>query len=593
LIPFPAPANAAAPAAPPIAPRGRAFRGVGWKIMAPFLLLTAIFAVLGTFLVTRLVTGSLEERFSNQLIQSARVASDSAVRTERRQLESVRAISFATGVAAATDRGDSAELERIVVPFAANAHVERVEIVGRNGARIFSATLEPGGTVAYDTTTAPADRSAWPMVARTLSPEADPLGDKFSGLVDEDGWWMLYTSAPIREGDRIVGVALVGTSAASFLAGARSEALADVTLFDPAGALVGTTFPDATESGQELTPRAPLQALTNSGAGRQRALLFGRSYEVLYSEFRLRNEPAGYVAVALPADYITAAGSTARTQMALLFAGITLAVAFMGWWLARLLTRPLDQLVATTRAVTAGDLTARTRISRRDEIGDLARSFDVMTEKLQRQHLATIGALTSAIDARDPYTAGHSMRVGLLSAELGGALGLPAAHLQHLEVGGYLHDIGKIGVRDSVLLKEGTLDARERELIERHPQIGLEILQRVELPPEVIALVGGHHEKLDGTGYPSGLKADEITIFPRIAAVADIYDALTTDRPYRAAMSVAEALELLEREARSGRVDPEVLRALRALVPAWEVRRRDDPLLSGYRLSGELFRKAS
>jgi len=307
----------------------------------------------------------------------------------------------------------------------------------------------------------------------------------------------------------------------------------------------------------------------------------------------LRNQAAGYYAVALPSDYIATAGSTARTQMALLFAAITVAVLLLGLGVARMLTRPLQQLLATTQAVTAGDLTARTRISRRDEIGDLARSFDVMTEKVQKQQLATIAALTSAIDARDPYTAGHSMRVGKLCAELGSALGLPAAQLQHLEVGGYLHDIGKIGVRDSVLLKTGFLDVRERELIERHPEIGLEILKQVELPAEVLALVAGHHEKLDGSGYPLRLKGDELSVFPRIAAVADIYDAITTERPYRGSMSVEEALSLLEREAESGRIDPEVLRVMRYIAPQWENRRRDDPLLNGYRLTDGLVRKVA
>jgi putative nucleotidyltransferase with HDIG domain len=270
--------------------------------------------------------------------------------------------------------------------------------------------------------------------------------------------------------------------------------------------------------------------------------------------------------------------------MGLLFAVGMLVVLGCGWFLARNLTKPLLRLVRTARAVTEGDLTVRSGVRTPDEIGVLAESFDQMTERLQRQHLATVRALTSAIDARDPYTAGHSARVGQLAVEIGGELGLGESVLQHLEIGGYLHDIGKIGVRDNVLLKPGSLTAEERELIERHPRVGLDILAAVELSPEVIAFVGGHHEKLDGSGYPYGRHADRITIVARIAAVSDIYDAVTTDRPYRDAMTPAQAIDIIRREAGQGKLDPAVLEALEQVLPRWERRRRTDPALKGFRL---------
>ncbi len=567
-------------------------RRVGWKIMAPYLLLTAFFAVLGTFLVTRLVTGSLEERFSNQLVEASRVASDSVVRQERRQLEAVRAISFANGVPMATDSRDAAALETLVLPFAANGRVEQVEVLDVRGQRIFGAELASAEGLRYQPLNLAADRSGWPMVARLLAQQRDQHGDKFAGMVYDGKEWAFYTAAPIEEGGRLTGVVLVGTKLSSFLATAKSEALADLTFYAPDYSFLATTFVDHAESVAALAPKSGPRS-SDAGPWRERSEVFGREYELLYSDLRVRGEPAGYYSVALPTSYIASAGSTARTQMAVLFAAITIAVVFLGWVLAKALTDPLHRLVATTRTVTEGDLTVRTGIRRSDEIGDLAFSFDVMTEKLQRQHLATIGALASAIDARDPYTAGHSMRVGQLAAELGSALGLPVSQLQHLEIGGYLHDIGKIGVRDSVLLKAGSLEPAERELIEQHPRIGLEILRRVELSPEVIAFVGGHHEKLDGSGYPLGLKGDEITIFPRIASVADIYDAVTSDRPYRKGMTVEEALALLEREADAGQIDREVLNTLRALAPSWEKRREDDPMLAGYRLTDGIFRKVA
>jgi putative nucleotidyltransferase with HDIG domain len=166
---------------------------------------------------------------------------------------------------------------------------------------------------------------------------------------------------------------------------------------------------------------------------------------------------------------------------------------------------------------------------------------------------------------------------------LGRHLDLSNTTLGHLETGGYLHDIGKIGVRDAVLLKPGSLTPEERKMINDHPQIGLSILEPVDLPPEVIQFVAGHHERLDGTGYPKGLHDTEVTMVARIAAVSDMYDALTTDRPYRVAMTIEEAMDILNSEA--GKVlDATVVRAMRDVVEEWERRRAVEPELAGYRL---------
>ncbi len=279
--------------------------------------------------------------------------------------------------------------------------------------------------------------------------------------------------------------------------------------------------------------------------------------------------------------------------MGLLF-GLAMSVVLLsGWAVARSITKPLLKLVGTARVVTSGDLTARSGVRTADEIGTLASSFDTMTERLQRQHLATVRALTSAIDARDPHTASHSARFGQLAVMIGETLGLSEAQVQHLEIGGYLHDIGKIGVCDSVFLKPGRLTDEERELIERHPRIGLDILAPVDLAPEVVAFVSGHHEKLDGSGYPFGRRGDELSIIARIAVVSDIYDALTTDRPYRPAMTIDEALEIMRREAADGKLDEQVLGLLEEIIPQWERRRQTDPALKGFRLPDHSLQQAA
>jgi len=561
-------------------------RHIHWKIIAPYVLLTIVLAGAGTFIAARLVTGSLKERFDNQLVESARVASDSVVRRERQHLEVVRGVAFTEGVAKAVEAGDSKQLLTLVQPLAANNKAELVQVLDTRGQPVLGVRLTDPQSLQYSALAATEGETSWPIVQGVLAGKQDNLGDKFAQIAGTEAGYALYTAGPIYDGNRLVGVVLVGSLLDSFLPIAKGEALADITIYDFSGTPLATTFAAADK---EEAPLAPGEdALAQFGAPttglRESKTLFGRGFALLYGELTVRNQVVGVYSVALPTSFILSAGGSTRWQMGLLFAVGMVVVLASGWGLARSLTKPLLSLVRTARAVTAGDLTVRSGVHTADEIGVLAGSFDQMTERLQRQHLATVRALTSAIDARDPYTAGHSARVGQLAVEIGKSLGLSESLLQHLEIGGYLHDIGKIGVRDNVLLKEGELTPEERELIERHPRVGLEILAAVDLAPEVIAFVGGHHEKLDGTGYPGGKKGEQIGAIARIAAVSDIYDALTTDRPYRAGMTADQAVDLIRREAAHGKLDRRVVAALETLAQAWERRRKTDPALKGFRL---------
>ena len=466
---------------------------------------------------------------------------------------------------------------------------ERVEIVDGSGERVFGAQLAEGDSAVYRGLTDDEDRASWPIVQDVLAGAEDSDGDKFAQIVETDDGYFLYTAGPIRLDGKVVGVVLAASSLESFLPVAKGEALADITVYTFDGAPVATTFTSAGENDDEANLIPSDSALTLSPSEsvvRENKELYGRGFDLLYGELVIRGDAVAMYSVALPTSFLLEASSATRWQMGGLFAIGMIAALCVGWLVSRSLTNPLLRLVAVARAVTAGDLNARARIYTLDEVGALAESFDEMTARLQRQHLSTIKALTGAIDARDPYTLGHSVRVGQLSVMIGETIGLPEDQLQHLEIGGYLHDIGKIGVRDSVLLKPGALTPEERAMIEEHPRIGLDILSPVELPPEVIAFVGGHHEKLDGSGYPRGLKGEELTIVSRIGSVADIYDALVTDRPYRAGMTTDECMNILKREVWDGKLDQEIVMAMERLVPKWEARRRDDPSLKGYAIPG-------
>jgi len=199
----------------------------------------------------------------------------------------------------------------------------------------------------------------------------------------------------------------------------------------------------------------------------------------------------------------------------------------------------------------SSDLARWTRLSSAvlPQLATALESVDRVDE-VNRRHLATIGALSHSIEAKDSYTGGHTERVAEVAVALGTRLGFAGEELKALEVGALLHDIGKIGIPEAILHKPGPLDEDEVKLMQEHPLISERILSDVGLSPIVLDIARSSHERIDGKGYPRGLLGDEIPLAARIVLVADAFDALTTDRPYRSARSVAAALD--EIRAHSG-----------------------------------------
>lgn len=188
--------------------------------------------------------------------------------------------------------------------------------------------------------------------------------------------------------------------------------------------------------------------------------------------------------------------------------------------------------------------------------------------QLQQGYTEVIVALVEAVEAKDVYTRGHTQRVAELSVLIGQHLGLSSEQLHVVHRAALLHDIGKIGIPDAILNKPGPLTAEEFAVIQEHPLRGHRIIQDVRsLRPE-IGGVRHHHERLDGSGYPDGLIGDEIPLEARIIAVADVFDALTSARPYREAWSIDKALEIL-REERGAKLDPTCVDALISMLPTW------------------------
>ncbi|MBU1924024.1 MAG: HD domain-containing protein, partial [Candidatus Omnitrophica bacterium] len=229
---------------------------------------------------------------------------------------------------------------------------------------------------------------------------------------------------------------------------------------------------------------------------------------------------------------------------------------------------PIKKLIDGTKHIAGGDLEYRVKIPSQDEIGRLAASFNDMAasladarEKLHDYFYRMVQAMVRSLEAKDPYTRGHSDRVSELSYEIAIKMGIAPKEAELLKKAAQMHDIGKLGMHDDILHKKSDLSEGEWDIVRKHPEVGEEILKPVFLDAQMLSVIRSHHEHYDGTGYPDGLKADDTTIFAQIVSVADVYDAMTSDRSYHAASTKEEALAKIK--AGSGtQFNPAVVQAL-------------------------------
>jgi len=194
------------------------------------------------------------------------------------------------------------------------------------------------------------------------------------------------------------------------------------------------------------------------------------------------------------------------------------------------------------------------KLQKREKLLDVVvkertRELQVAYESLKAASRQALLGLAEAIEAKDPYTKGHCGRTAVYAMALGREARLSEADLEVLEFGAFLHDIGKIGVKDAVLLKPGALDDEEWKHMKIHPVVGYQIASQLDMLKPMIACIRSHHERWDGTGYPDKLKSEDIPLLARIVCIADAYDAMATDRPYKRAIPVDECKKILTRQA--------------------------------------------
>jgi HD-GYP domain-containing protein (c-di-GMP phosphodiesterase class II) len=273
-----------------------------------------------------------------------------------------------------------------------------------------------------------------------------------------------------------------------------------------------------------------------------------------------------------------------RNARLLAVAAVLLSI-FVSIVAARRITNPLKILTQSSRALAKGDFSQRVHLWTRTEIGELAQTFNTMSEELEHfvedlkraaeenraLFMGSIQMLAGAVDEKDPYTRGHSDRVTRYSLLIAKEMRLPPAFMETLEISAQLHDVGKIGIEDHILKKPGALTAEEFEVMKTHTTKGANILRPVTQLAEMLPGIELHHEALDGRGYPYGLTGEQIPLLPRVIAVADTFDALTTNRPYQQAHTPDQALQIIQNLA-GKRLDPEAVKALLAVYARGEIK---------------------
>jgi putative nucleotidyltransferase with HDIG domain len=419
-------------------------------------------------------------------------------------------------------------------------------------------------------------KAAWP----DSMPSSDEGSSRFVSL--GAGAYRL-ASADVGLQDTILGRLQLGTALDKEYARELSALSGAATLIATSETVLTTTLPPAVAA--SLTPDV-LRSLSSSRVAR----LGDGEYAV--RELLQERDAGVYVLDSIDAASAPALMKASRTIFVM--ALVTFAVAGLASvWLARTLARPIDSLSRSleqmTRERAFDEPLPKTGFSR--EIDALTSSFNEMMSAIRvaegdtrSAYVGTIRALAMTLDARDPYTAGHSERVSALSVAVGRHLGLSEDDVEVLRLGALLHDIGKVGVPDDVLRKPGALTAEEFEAIKLHPTLGARILRSVPFLAPHIPIVELHHERPDGSGYPHQFRGEEIPLLARIVHVTDAFDAMTSARAYRGARSTAEALRELWRCA-GAEFDAEVVQALAGALPSIELSSAIDPRPGSVRLA--------
>lgn len=393
---------------------------IRFKVILPYLLLTLIVAVTGAYVVTRLVSSSLSERLSNQLLEAGRVVSDTVARQEIKQLESARVIAYTRGLGNALQTSDVEQVAILAKPAAGGLNVESLVIFNAQGHESLHLIKQSDGRILDVTQLERA--SSLSIVDGLLSENTvNSLPKRGIEIDPVDGRYYYYSAVPVALGDQMAGVAVVGTSLNTLLPLLKSTSLADLMIYGTNGQVIASTLDlQDTESLFIRTISIP-DTLYQDVINRDDTVrgenfqLDRRWYSVLRSPLKVGDDRLAVFAVVLPLDFVVESNSVNRNNYVLLYSIAMIAVIFIGYFVARLIINPLSSLVRTSRAIAGGDLTKRTEIKGRDEIGVLAHTFDEMTENLQQRTLQL--EQMDRTKMRFIQVAAHELRTPLTSVQ--------------------------------------------------------------------------------------------------------------------------------------------------------------------------------
>jgi signal transduction histidine kinase len=386
------------------------FFGLRMKLIIPYVGLTLLVAFTGIFILTRLVTSSTNERFSNQLNEASRVVSDVVVTIEDTHLENLRLMAFTQGIADAISKNERQSLEDILFPLVLNEQVELLSVADLNGIELISFVWD-ANTEQYLISDGQ-NLGGIESVGKVQAGYSDEIGDKFTEIVETASGKYLVTSAPVKNAaGELEGILVIGTSLQTCARKLESVALADVVILDNEGLVSNTTLPLIGEDTKIVSlTREELAGLDQSL--RKDIEISERVHAVNYGPLILRQAHIGYTGVALPTNFIVSLISTSRTSLSLIFTLATILVAVIGLGLARSIAIPILRMRDVSKKVAGGDFDQQLSLSRRDEIGELATSFNTMisnlrsrTEELvQSEKLSAVGQLAAGLahDVKNP-----------------------------------------------------------------------------------------------------------------------------------------------------------------------------------------------
>lgn len=541
------------------------------KLTIPYMILALLVAIVGGYIVTQVLLGSLEERFTNQMIETRKLASESMVREEDRMLGTLRLLSNIQGMPETILSEDEQKILDLTYPISFNAGEDAVLVLDSHG-KVLTTILKSTETGKYLFPQISDDLTKSPFVSKVLNQVVDANGDKYSGLSFADWGNYFFVSGPVNNQDgKLVGIILIGNSFKVLLNKIHEESSSQVTIYDMNFIPIGTTF-------TELPSRPLLDSSTLLKNQDQQSLIRDISsnniaYGELLGAWEARDgEDLGILGTALPKTFLIRSSSMTKINITVVFVSAIIMAMFLGLFLSNLITQPILKLKQAASDVAKGDRDIRVSTNGGDEIADLAQSFNKMVSSLSRSendlistYDKTLEGWSLALELRDEATQGHTKRVTELTLELARAMGIEEAKITNIRRGALLHDIGKIGIPDRILLKPGPLTKAERKMIEMHPVFAREMLKKIEFLHPAMDIPTFHHEKWDGKGYPTGLFREEIPIAARIFAVIDVWDALTSDRPYRKAWPYEKALAYIISNSGT-HFDPEVVTVFSKMV---------------------------